>query len=378
MLREALDLLDRAEPLLQGELAFQFVELLSPTDPEVDSFKQTLDAAIVDTSSERLSAQRLFLVARDLQLKGRYGEAEATYANARDAFEKLDQSANACRAEMSRAALVYLLGNLDLGIEAGESAFEYCTSRHQRQWAGFVNQGLSTLHLMRGDLERYRQVVDRIPEENFAREQLTGYLLCARGLNEEAHLHMPPSDWRGSLGMMRAVHAGRAKVLWYAGETDSARTEYERWLQLWSDGFLENDDLLLEFGFYNFDEVFYELADKTVLRRMADSLNFEAFDEVRCMGHAGSTDRLLANLLLHLGKVGEARSHAMRGLLWCGEQHAIVEQARCEQLLADIELTEGNREAALRLLDGAAATYDRFGLGLYLKQVIEKKEILKA
>ncbi len=67
-----------------------------------------------------------------------------------------------------------------------------------------------------------------------------------------------------------------------------------------------------------------------------------------------------------------------RALTWSVQQDAIVEQARCEQLLADIELAEGNREAALPLLDSAAATYDRFGLGLYLKQVIEKNEILKA
>jgi hypothetical protein len=121
-----------------------------------------------------------------------------------------------------------------------------------------------------------------------------------------------------------------------------------------------------------------ELASRDDLLRAADHIANHEQGAQRVAGHVGSADRVVSQLHLKLGEHGAARALADRALAWCIEQRAIVEQARCEQLLADIELAEGNREAALPLLDSAAAIYDRFGLGLYLQQVIEKKEILKA
>jgi tetratricopeptide (TPR) repeat protein len=176
--------------------------------------------------------------------------------------------------------------------------------------------------------------------------------------------------------MMEAVRGGRARVFWQAERHDEARAEYRAFRDLWSPN--AQGGRHVTFGVSCLDEALGALASRDDLVLIADDLRRRSQGEFRVSWHGGSEDRLVGQLELWLGNLDEARMRAERAREYCIEQRAVVEEARCEQLLAEIELAEGNREAALPLLDNAATIYDRFGLRLYLDQVIATKDILKA
>jgi hypothetical protein len=104
-----------------------------------------------------------------------------------------------------------------------------------------------------------------------------------------------------------------------------------------------------------------------------------ALPELRLVGIAAhSTDHLRGALALRLGLIDEAEGHYRSGLAWAERERCPVEQGRCLQGLAEVAERRRQHGAAAGYLDRAAALFQQYGATLYLRQVLAKKEILKA
>jgi hypothetical protein len=93
---------------------------------------------------------------------------------------------------------------------------------------------------------------------------------------------------------------------------------------------------------------------------------------------AQGVDHLRGDLALRLGLKDEAEQHYRTGLAWAEQEHVPVEQGRCLEGLAQNAELRGDHATALEHLDQAATIFQQHGLGLYLKQVLAKKDLLKA
>ena len=81
---------------------------------------------------------------------------------------------------------------------------------------------------------------------------------------------------------------------------------------------------------------------------------------------------------LALDRLDEAERLARRGLEWCVRERCPVEEGRCHQLLADVLRRKGDTIEARAHLDAASALFQRHGARLYLDQVLEQRDLLKA
>jgi hypothetical protein len=92
---------------------------------------------------------------------------------------------------------------------------------------------------------------------------------------------------------------------------------------------------------------------------------------------AQGADHLRGNLALRLGLTDEAEHHFRTGLVWGEREQVPVEQGRCLQGLAEIAVQRADHATALQFFDRAATLFQRYGLALYLQQVLAKKDLLK-
>ena len=375
ILREALDRLGGQDIELEGLLTARLLRL-SLRWPDEDELTAQLDRAISTTDSDSLRLRRLALRGAASSRRGDLTEAAREAERCIELAQQLGDIQAVTSAMFSWCSALLAAGGLEAGLAACSEAHEYCMAHRQRQMAGFMNQFIGTVYLLRGEFDSLRETLEHIPEENFTREQLTGYLLTAMGHHAEAIEHMPPRDWPGNDLMMSAVRGGRARVLWHAGEIDAAREAFNDWLAIQAPD--RPSDTGGEWGAWNMDETFHELAGEAQQDALIEQIEREPSAELRAIAHCGSFDRLVAQLYFFRGRLPEARRYLAAAIEWSTEQRAVVELARSEQLLGELELQEGNTEEALRLLDSAAVTYSKLGLGLYLDQVIAKKQILKA
>ena len=92
----------------------------------------------------------------------------------------------------------------------------------------------------------------------------------------------------------------------------------------------------------------------------------------------GGYDRARATWAMALGEFEEAERAARAGLAWAQREHCPVEEGRSHQVLADLLDRRGEaREAAVHL-DAAGDLFSTTGARLYLDQVLERKDLLKA
>ena len=87
---------------------------------------------------------------------------------------------------------------------------------------------------------------------------------------------------------------------------------------------------------------------------------------------------MLLNVALCVGLLDEAEGHYRTGLEWAERERCPIEQGRCLQGLAEVAERRGQHREAMPLLDRAGAIFERHGIVLYLKQVLAKKDLLKA
>lgn len=92
----------------------------------------------------------------------------------------------------------------------------------------------------------------------------------------------------------------------------------------------------------------------------------------------GNFDRTRASWALALGRLDEARRLVERGLEWCQRERLPVEEGRCHLLLSDVLREQDETREAARHLDAAGELFRRTGARLYLDQVLERRDLLKA
>lgn len=93
---------------------------------------------------------------------------------------------------------------------------------------------------------------------------------------------------------------------------------------------------------------------------------------------ARGLDHIRSALALRLGRIDDAKSWYRTGLEWAERERAPIEQGRCLQGLAEVVEQRGNHSQAVGHLGRIAALFQKFGANLYLRQVLAKKDILKA
>jgi hypothetical protein len=176
------------------------------------------------------------------------------------------------------------------------------------------------------------------------------------------------------------LHGVRARVRWRAGAAAGAQQDLAAWREAtmaYQEGHLAAIQILgaIE-GFPAADRVLVELGNEATIQATYDQLS--TWDGLRFSYLSGGVDHLRGDLALRLGLEEEADQHYRTGLAWAEQEHVPVEQGRCLQGLAQIAELRGDHTAALQFLDQAATIFQQHGLGLYLQQVLAKKDLLKA
>ena len=126
------------------------------------------------------------------------------------------------------------------------------------------------------------------------------------------------------------------------------------------------------------DEAFLRFAPRETIQEASAVANAaEASLPMRATTY-GSFDRTRATWAVALEEFEEAERLVRAGLEWTQRERCPVEEGRCHQLLADLLERRGEaREAAIHL-DAAGDLFSEHGARLYLDQVLEKKDLLKA
>ena len=126
------------------------------------------------------------------------------------------------------------------------------------------------------------------------------------------------------------------------------------------------------------DGAFLRFAAPETIRDIADrAAAADASFPVRATPY-GSFDRSRATWALAMEETEEAERLARAGLAWTQRERCPVEEGRCHQLLAEILERRGETRGAAAHLDAAGDLFSQTGARLYLDQVLEKKDLLKA
>jgi len=170
------------------------------------------------------------------------------------------------------------------------------------------------------------------------------------------------------------LRSAQARVAFSAGDEATARKAIldwrERHLRTWN---LPLRIVVLVGG----DEAVAALAEEEVAREIYTEL--VAYAPIRFQPRmAMSVDAVRGGLALRLGLIDEAEAHYSIGLEWTERERCVIEQGRCLQGLAEVAERRGRHAEAMQLLDRAGAIFQQYGIQLYLKRVLAKKEILRA
>jgi len=195
---------------------------------------------------------------------------------------------------------------------------------------------------------------------------------CARALRMTERVAQSSDGW---IGGDRTGAAAALRFAFRAGELERAR--------LWLERVRPDLDASLPWARASVagwsDEALLTVLDREELERLADQ-RWETEDGVPLVtaGMFGSFDRTRAMWALALDRLDEAERLARRGLEWCERERCPVEAGRCHQLLADVLRRKGDTAEARRHLDAASTLFQRYDARLYLEQVLEQRDFLKA
>jgi tetratricopeptide (TPR) repeat protein len=202
----------------------------------------------------------------------------------------------------------------------------------------------------------------------------------SRGDLQKAMDGLPAVSLTRSLQSLESLESGvygvRARVAYNAGDIQMARSEMELWAATGGGEPFPIDECLVVLGSEEIVRREYGLL--TGQPRVVGSGMSIAPTQDRVLGLWASLDRQRGALAMRLGMVEEAERHFRDGAAWTEREGAPVEQGRCLPGLSEIADQRGDRAEAGKLLDQAMELFQRHGAQLYLRQVLSKKEILKA
>ncbi len=259
---------------------------------------------------------------------------------------------------------------------------EYCRERRLRRGQTPILAALSGIALARADFERSQQ---KASEAYIEQGGSFHYVLRAARAELTGDVHGALSQRRANPGTPLFPQAtpqttGRAtdaRILFDLGDFDGAMRELAAWAERYAAGHLSASIEIRISQIVLLDDALMALgADELVREVHAEA---SGWDAVRFAPRPSlGVDRFRGALALRLGLTEEAERHFRTGLAWAEREGAVIEEGRNLQGLAEIAERRGDHPEAARLLDRAAAIFQRHGIQLYLRQVLAKKEILKA
>lgn len=307
----------------------------------------------------------------------RLDDARSASVAAHGAFDRLGDYGNAVLARSHASLSILAEGRIDDGEAAVKESLAYARKFHVRQWEHHNINRLAEVALLRCDYQR----VDALLEEVQGADNVyTNVLRASRaemaGDLEQALELAPRPDFPGGIRpwTVPQIIGGLARTYFNAGDEASAR----RHLAAWADGYERlTPGAGRHAAFSAIDECLPALGDDALLETIYKNVVGTAtgrFDP----GQGRARDHIRGALALRLGRAEEAEEHYRTGLEWAEEVRFPVEQGRCLQGLAEVAQRRGNRAEAVQLLDRAAALFQDHGAQLYLRQVLAKKDILRA
>ena len=309
---------------------------------------------------------------RDAQLATLRGDLEAAERHGAAAVDLVPAGGlRAARARVSFALLPLWRGEL----ESARLALEAITAdiSSEPQVLVTVQSVLGAIHLLRWERDAFDGLVNLRgrPQWNLdetwvpRRREIEGQVHAALALHERNSQGGHQSNVTRRIGA-----ATRARLRLELGDGEGAAKEIA------SIDF-EDEPVFASLA-ATADDAFTRFADPAELRNRLEQ--FRRFDDtvpVKATTY-GSFDRTRATWAIALEEFEEAEGLARAGLEWTQRERCPVEEGRCHQLLADLLERRGEEREAAMHLDAAGDLFSEHGARLYLDQVLEKKDLLKA
>jgi hypothetical protein len=304
--------------------------------------------------------------------QGRLAEAQTIWHAGHEALVRAGRPLEAAAVLSFSATTFCWEGALDDALAALAEATAFSDRIHARFQEQNNRGAIAGIALARCEYERFETLLDEIAGDYFVCDLQRATRAELAGDMEQAVALLPaPERASGIAAFLTLTHGCRARVRMNAGDEDGARHELSAWIQALADVPPRN---FLPYAWI--DETLPALADEPVVRTSYERLAARPW--VRFLSWpAHSIDRIRCALALRLGLLDKAETWYRAGRNWAERERCPVERGRCLQGVAEVAARRGQHAEARRLLDQAAALFQRHGALLYLRQVQEQSARLR-
>jgi hypothetical protein len=379
LLRAALAVIGSDAPYLEARLSLGLSEIGSKGD-KADAATRAKELSnrhgYADVAA-RLTTQE----AHQAGLQERVDEAGALYRAAYDALLSAGRPVEAVNVLISWAQMPSWNGRLTDGETALEEALLRAREFHLRFPEQGVQSALAGIALARSDFSRFEARLADIPGDYYITDLQRATRAAWSGEMNQAVALLPAPERAGGIpAFLALLHGGRSYIRLNAGDADGARHEFAAWADAHTTMLREGlgpGPFAGILAYAWIDEALPALGDEMLLRTAYERL--VGWASVRFASWpARGIDHMRGALALRLGLIDDAETHYHTGLEWAERERCPVEQGRNLQGLAEVAERRGRHVEAVGYLDRAAALFQQHGTTLYLRQVLAKKEILKA
>ena len=235
-----------------------------------------------------------------------------------------------------------------------------------------VQSQLGAIHLLRWDRNAFDELVNLRGRPHWNLDET--WVPRRREIEGQTHAALALQERNAQRGHQSTITipigaATRARLRFELGDEEGAAKEFA------------SIDFASERPFLSLpalaDAAYVRFADPRDLRRRLDDSLDPGGGQIRATTF-GSFDRTRATWALALGESDEAERLARAGLEWTQRERCPIEEGRCHQLLAQLLEQRGDLRESATHLDAAGDLFSKHGARLYLDQVLEKKDLLKA
>jgi hypothetical protein len=319
--------------------------------------------------------------------EGRPEEAVDAFRRSFKAASELGLFREALASLRGIAYQLLVAGFLDRATSAAEEMIAFARQHHLGD-LGAVELVPALVAFHRGDFdEAIRWSESFVEEDHVYRFLVRAEIADQQGEFAEALAGLPAGsgpDTRARRSLARArngdgliVAAGQwfaaiARINHHMREPAAAAVAFADWLPFAEPEPLFSTARLLTYT--EADDALVALGDNALMTRIYGELALLPQARV----HSRSLDRLRGDLAMRLGDEAAAEAWYERGREWAVREHAPIIEAHCLQRLAEVAERRGDIETARTHLDVAGELFAKYGAKLYLDQVLEKKQVLKA
>lgn len=269
--------------------------------------------------------------------EGNLEESLALRHSASEEYRRLGNYEGVAYSLRNAAFGLLVAGHLDRGEAAAREAFEYGRSVHLLFTEQLALLDIAGVAYARGQFERCHALLAESSQELDFRGDLYRMWMAADGgdLEKALELMVDPGRAGGAPGPLAQVHAGRAGVLFAAGQENAARHE----MQAAIDGARADDNEFVDV-LAAMAECFVALADEATVREVYDV--WEKGDREHKIPFRFSTlqgrnaDVAHGMICERLGLRDEAERHYRSGLDWCERERCAADAQRCLAGLARV------------------------------------------